>query len=226
MKTKLGYAGLSVILMLVMAGCGEKPGASAANNSQNSPAVVSGAGGNAVDSDVSGNSTAEATAQPTNTNNSAGTDNNATPSEAPAQQMLSKTIDVFFTDSQLMELLQAKAEISYTESDPSSKYMEAFKALQTSENSEHIPLWKKIELKSLKFENGQIEMDIHKPIEAQLGAGGESFAMTALAKTLFQFEEVQSIEVLLDGEKVESLMGHVELEHPMTRDNSGYTQEN
>ncbi|MNC60821.1 Sporulation and spore germination [compost metagenome] len=84
-----------------------------------------------------------------------------------------------------------------------------------------MPLWGGIELKSLKFADGQITMDIHKPDEAQLGAGGEALAISALAQTLFQFEEVKSIEVLVDGEQVESLMGHVDLEHPMTRENSG-----
>ncbi|KGE17760.1 GerMN domain-containing protein [Paenibacillus wynnii] len=219
MKTKLGYAGLSILLMFIMSGCGEKPEASSSNPSQNSPAVVSGAGGNAVSSEGTGNSATEATAVPTDTATSVGTDN-AAPTEKPVQNKKSETIEVYFTDSQLMDLVQAKADISYSASDEASKYGEAFKALQSSENPDLIPLWGKIELKSIKFENGQIVLDIHKPIEAQLGAGGESFALSALAKTLFQFKEVESIEVLLDGEKVESLMGHVDLEHPMTRDNS------
>jgi hypothetical protein len=43
------------------------------------------------------------------------------------------------------------------------------------------------------------------------------FAIDALQKTFFQFDEVQSLELLVDGNQIESLMGHVELEHPMTR---------
>jgi len=209
MKTKLGYAGLSILLMVMISGCGEKPEASAANHSQNSPAVVSGAGGDSSNSEATASPTAEATAQPTDKE----------PTASPEQKK-TETIDVFYTDPQLMDLVQAKASISYSESDLASKYAEAFKALQASENPELVPLWGKIELKSLTFENGQVLMDIHKPIEAQLGAGGESYALSALSKTFFQFKEVQSIEVLLDGEKVESLMGHVDLEHPITRDNS------
>ena len=34
---------------------------------------------------------------------------------------------------------------------------------------------------------------------------------------MFQFEEVQQIELTVDGQQVESLMGHVDLEHPMNR---------
>ncbi|WP_025700825.1 GerMN domain-containing protein, partial [Paenibacillus forsythiae] len=180
-------------------------------------AVVSGAGENAEASAQPAASTApDITAQPTASNES--------PSAAPspdstaAAEKQSNTIDVYYTDSQMMDLKPAKADIAY--GSEIEKYTEAFKALQKSDNPDLISLWGKIELKSLKFGNGQIEMDIHKPAEAQLGAGGESFALSALTKTLFQFPEVQSIELLVDGEQVESLMGHADLLHPMTRENS------
>ncbi|WP_410514868.1 GerMN domain-containing protein [Paenibacillus sp. BR2-3] len=217
MNTKLGYAGLSVLLLFVMSGCGDKP--ITASEGLQTPAVVSGAGGNSEAAADSVNSNAEASSQPTAGSDGTGT-NNTAPADPAAEEKKVETIDVYYTDSQMMDLVAAKATISYTVTEAASKYSAAFQALQASDNTDLVPLWGKIELKSLKFDNGQVVIDIHKPIEAQLGAGGESFAMGALSKTLFQFAEVQSIEVLLDGEKVESLMGHVDLEHPMTRDNS------
>jgi len=216
--TKLSYAGLAAVLMLMVAGCGEKPEASAATNSPEASAVVSGAGTNEVDSVETDNPAATASPEPT-----VGTDN-AAPTATSEQKKELQSIDVYYTDPQMLDLVKAKADISFSDSVPASKYEEAFQALQTSENTDLVPLWGKIELKSVNFENGQIILDIHKPEEAQLGAGGEAFALSALAKTFFQFEEVKSIEVLVDGEKVESLMGHADLEHPMTRENS-ITQE-
>ncbi|MGN7761843.1 GerMN domain-containing protein [Paenibacillus sp. 22594] len=217
MNKKWTYAGISALLLLVIAGCGDKPAAAPADNAgQDSTTVVNGAGSTAESTDGGGDAVATATAQPTA--------EPASPSPAATEQPTapdkqSQNISVYFTDPQQMELIPAKADISYT--DDVEKYSEAYKALQSSTNPDQIPLWGKIELKSLKFADGQITMDIHKPDEAQLGAGGEAFAISALAKTLFQFEEVKKIEVLVDGEQVESLMGHVDLEHPMTRENSG-----
>jgi spore germination protein GerM len=218
MNTKLGYAGLSVLLLLVMSGCGDKP-VTASEGVQNSGAAVSGTVANTGAAEDSGNAGAEATSQPAAGSNVSKPEATAA-ADVTAEEKKEETIDVYYTDDQLMDLVASKANITYSGSEASSKYTAAFQALQTSKNAELVPLWAKIELKSLKFENGQVVLDIHKPTEAQLGAGGESFAISALAKTLFQFEEVQSIEVLVDGEKVESLMGHVDLEHPMTRDNS------
>jgi hypothetical protein len=41
--------------------------------------------------------------------------------------------------------------------------------------------------------------------------------MQAIPKTLFQFQEVKTIELLVDGKKLDSLMGHVDLPHPIPR---------
>ncbi|WP_019910046.1 GerMN domain-containing protein [Paenibacillus sp. HW567] len=215
MNNKLTYAGISALLLLVIAGCGEKPAAAPANEGvQASPAVVNGAGSNNEGQDASATATPTATPQPTAESTAP-----AATQQPEAPEKKSESISVYYTDPQQMELLTAKVKISFA--DDVEKYSEAYKALQSSDKADQIPLWGKIELKSLKFADGQIQMDIHKPDEAQLGAGGEAFAISALTQTFFQFKEVKSIEVLVDGQQVESLMGHVDLLHPMTRDNSG-----
>lgn len=205
--------GITTLVLLVIAGCGDKPAAAPVNGAEpDNSTVVSGAGKNTSTNAPE----ATSTAQPTAESNPATPQPTATP--VAAQEKQAQSIEVYYTDVQVMELVTAEATISFTNDE--EKYVEAFKALQSSDNTEHVSLWGKIELKSLKFTDGQIEMDIHKPVEAQLGAGGEAYAVNALTKTYFQFDEVKSIEVLVDGEKVESLMGHVDLPHPMTRDNS------
>ncbi|MFF2908189.1 GerMN domain-containing protein [Paenibacillus sp. NPDC057934] len=224
MNKKLGYAGIAALLLFVIAGCGDKPTSAPANGNDLEPTVVNGAGENGSNNNTAGeedqvvpSTSPEATEEPANDTVNSTPAPTATEKPAAVEKQ-SQSIDVYYTDPQLLDLVAAKATIHFA--DPVEKYRDAFKALQSSDNQEQIPLWGKIELKSLKFEDGQILMDIHKPQEAQLGAGGESMAMSALAKTYFQFDEVKSIEMLVDGQKVESLMGHVDLEHPMTRENS------
>ncbi|WP_339249248.1 GerMN domain-containing protein [Paenibacillus sp. FSL P2-0136] len=218
MNKKLTYAGIAALLLLVISGCGDKPTAAPADASgQDSTSVSSGAEGNNAGND----STASPAATPaaTSTPEPAAT---VTPAatEAPAvPEKQSLKIKTYYTDLQQNDLIPA--DVSITFKNEEEKYKEAFKTLQKSDNADQIPLWNKIELKSLEFSNGQIVMDIHKPDEAQLGAGGEALAIDALSKMFFQFDEVKNIDVLVDGEQVESLMGHVDLVHPITRENNG-----
>ncbi|WP_340024385.1 GerMN domain-containing protein [Paenibacillus sp. FSL K6-1096] len=212
MNKKLTYAGIAAMLLLVISGCGDKPTAAPAATATPDSSVSGGAGGNDV---ISATATPEATSTPEPTATAAPekTDKPA----APEKQSLS--IKVFYTDPQQMDLVTGEATIAFK--DDKEKYTEVFKALQNSSKADQIPLWNKIELKSLEFSNGQVVLDIHKPDEAQLGAGGEALAISALSQTFFQFDEVKNIDVLVDGEQVESLMGHVDLVHPITRENNG-----
>ncbi|MDR9853937.1 GerMN domain-containing protein [Paenibacillus sp. VCA1] len=226
MSKKIWCAGILALAMIAAAGCGQKP-TSAPESGQQQETVpgdqgqqTTGSGGEAAkdpnaDGNANGNG-AEGAGQGTGTsqgnNSSVGQSEQKPPETSNAKK---ETIDVYYTDPQELDLKKSKKEISYK--DDADKYEEAYKALQSSGDADLIPLWGKIELKKLEFKNGQITMDVHMPDEARLGAGGEQYALDALTKTMFQFDEVKSVELLVDGAKVESLMGHVDLEHPMTR---------
>ncbi|AOZ91276.1 GerMN domain-containing protein [Paenibacillus crassostreae] len=149
------------------------------------------------------------------TNASGGVNNNEPPKDSTVEQSQKENIKVYYTDPQAMELLESQQEITFN--DDIQKYQASFKALQTSGSDELIPLWGKIELLTIDFSDGALTIDIHMPDEARLGSGGEMYAIESLQNTFFQFEEVKSIELLVDGAQIESLMGHVELEHPMMK---------
>ncbi|MGE6575943.1 GerMN domain-containing protein [Paenibacillus xylanexedens] len=128
----------------------------------------------------------------------------------------SQEINVFYADNQLLQLEKHKKEITFE--DESDKYSKTYESLQISDQTELIPLWKNIDLLSVTFDQGKLTLDVNIPDEARLGSGGELLAIDALRETFFQFDEVTSIELLVDGNATESLMGHVELANPLTRE--------
>ncbi|KGE19539.1 GerMN domain-containing protein [Paenibacillus wynnii] len=125
-------------------------------------------------------------------------------------------IQVYYVDAQLTQLEKSTKEITFE--DNSDKYSKTFAALQSKDQTEWVSLWNKIDLLSTKFDKGKLTLDVHIPDEARLGAGGELLALDVLRETFFQFEEVHSIDLLVDGESPESLMGHAELNHPINRE--------
>ncbi|ETT53204.1 GerMN domain-containing protein [Paenibacillus amylolyticus] len=224
MNKKIWIAALLVTVMAVAAGCGSKPTAA--------PNQTQGAGTENNVTEVEGETITEpVTAEPEeNTTPTESTEEGSSeeattttpPSEtstekpATSESNEKKTITVFYTDEEELELHKASAEISYASDD--AKYKAAFESLQQSKDAKLVPLWsKEIELKSVQFKDGALALDIHMPDTARLGAGGESYALDALKQTFFQFDEVKSLDLLVDGQQTESLMGHVDLEHPMTR---------
>ncbi|MDR0270681.1 GerMN domain-containing protein [Paenibacillus sp.] len=226
MNKKLWCAGILALVMIASAGCGQKQPTTAPESGQVD--AVTGDQQQTTDTgsenesepksdhleqNVDGNpSDGSAAGEGATQGNSASGTSSQTKQDPTAKKEI---IDVYYTDPQELELKKSQKEISYE--NETGKYTGAFKALQSSGKSELIPLWGGIELKKLEFKNGEITLDIHMPDEVRLGAGGEQFALDALTQTMFQFDQVKLVELLVDGAKVESLMGHVDLEHPLTR---------
>ncbi|GGD64784.1 GerMN domain-containing protein [Paenibacillus nasutitermitis] len=138
------------------------------------------------------------------------------PEPVPLTEKKSETIKVYYADEQLTELLEQQTEIQYE--DELDKVKNAYKALQKDGKDGEMSLWKHIDLLDVKLEDSAITLNVHLNDLGRFGAPGEQMAIDALQKTLFQFDEVTSLEILVDGEKEESLMGHVELDHPFTKD--------
>ncbi|CAM2793355.1 GerMN domain-containing protein [Paenibacillus sediminis] len=204
MNKKIWVTGLLAILLVTAAGCGQKPTAAPSNSGSKSDTVQGQS--RAALSNGAGSNTES---QKTEVNNTVKDNANKT------QKAI---IKVYYNDDQATKLVEAQKEISF-ESDI-QKYEAALKALQTSDDPKLFPLWPKVIFKSVKIHNGDLTIDLTLPDAARLGSEEEQFALDSLKKTLFQFEEVKTIDILVDGKQVDSLMGHVDLDHPMKRDSS------
>ncbi|MNJ37652.1 Sporulation and spore germination [compost metagenome] len=185
---KLSIIGAVLLLAAALAGCGQKPQAAPEVTPESPPAAAEGP------------------------NVSQGAGQNDT--EVTEPEMQTAQIKLYYTDDNLMELTEVQREIEFQEEQ--DKYAEAFKQLQIAESG-FFSLWEKVILNKASLADGVLHIDIQLPDEARLGSGAEVLAIDSLKATVFQFVEVQKLELTVDGEQVESLMGHVELEYPMTR---------
>jgi len=131
----------------------------------------------------------------------------------PEQEKL--LIKVYRTDEELLEMLEQSAEISFE--DEVGKVKAALEELKKDGENNAFSLWGKVELLGVKLDNGALTIDVHVPDDARLGGPGEEMAIEALKKTVFQFNEIESLEITVDGQTEDSLMGHVELEHPFVK---------
>ncbi|AZK47252.1 GerMN domain-containing protein [Paenibacillus lentus] len=202
MNKKIMLSGILVLLLTVTAGCGQKPEPMLGEREGN----VSNYAGNSENGQMN--------QEPLNNPDAHGS-GNSNESSPGQEQVKNMVIKAYFTDEQMDALIVKEKEISY--SNEAEKYNQTLASLQHSGAPELLSLWEKVSFKETKLKDGMLTVDILLPDEARLGAGGESLALESLTEALFQFDEVKSIEVLVDGQPVETLMGHVELEHPILR---------
>ncbi|WP_426453640.1 GerMN domain-containing protein [Paenibacillus sp. S-38] len=125
------------------------------------------------------------------------------------------TIKAYFSDAQLEKLVEKSVKVTYKAD--KDKYLAALNSLKKAPDADTMTLFKGFTFKKADLKEGQLTVDLSMAEESRLGSGGEELLLQALQKTLFQFEEVGSIDVLLDGQPVDSLMGHMDLPHPIKR---------
>ncbi|GMK42827.1 hypothetical protein PCCS19_58870 [Paenibacillus sp. CCS19] len=135
--------------------------------------------------------------------------------QASSSDTTKQSIHIYYSDPDLTSLVELNQEIEYDS--PDQKVSAALAALQTDGSNDALSLWSKAQFLSSSVKDGAVTIDLHLPEEARLGAPGEMLALQALKQTLFQFDEVQSIDLLVDGEAVDTLMGHEELPHPFVK---------
>jgi hypothetical protein len=141
----------------------------------------------------------------------------ATPAPTPA--LKTSTVKVYFTDSNQSKLVEKETTVTYKPDE--TPYAATLNALKKSSDSSLASLFAGITFKTVAFDKatGDLKLDLGFGSNAQLGAPGEDYFLQALKKTAFQFPEVKTISVLKDGQKVDSLMGHMDLPYPIKRAN-------
>ncbi|PZD93590.1 hypothetical protein DNH61_23520 [Paenibacillus sambharensis] len=155
-----------------------------------------------------------------------GTEPAQVPASSPAQlennkpqdqeeiPVISMPVKVYVSDEDMSELTEKSVIIEF--GDEAAKYLSALEALK-GEGEGEVSLWRDAVFHSATFGDGRLTVDLSVPEEARMGAPGEQLALDALQQTCFQFTEVKELEILVNGEAVESLMGHVYLDHPIVR---------
>jgi hypothetical protein len=126
----------------------------------------------------------------------------------------SAKLNYYVSDSEMGELVELQIEVK---DDGSGLHKRAIDMLANDPGDGKVPLWKNSVFNRVELDGGVLTVDVSIPDSARLGAPGEALALDALLRTAFQFDDVDAVNILVDGEETDSLMGHEFLEHPFHR---------
>lgn len=128
------------------------------------------------------------------------------------------TIKVYYPDEQGMKL-QAVQKTVKLESD--DKYTAALKALLagTKEKGLTTIVPKQTKIRSVKVQGDTAFVDFDKNLTKKFigGSTGEEMLVGSIVNTLTEFNEIKKVQLLVEGKKIESISGHLDLTKPVER---------
>lgn len=154
---------------------------------------------------------------------------NAPASDVPANKLIKETtpkeqsnpkgevaVKVYFPDENGLKLLPETRQVSGD--DP---YMGAVESLLTGtkQKGEVAIIPKETRLRSLHVKDGVATVDFSDDIVKKFtgGSTGEELMVGSIVDTLTEFPEIKSVRFLIEGKKVDSIAGHMDLSEPLTR---------
>lgn len=142
----------------------------------------------------------------------AGTKNGA------AKQAEKIGIKVYYPDDNGMKLV---AETRTVETTQDGKYKVAMESLLLGTKAKGVVtiIPKKAKLKSVAVKDGIATVDFSEDLVKNFAGGstGEEMLVGSIVNTLTEFPEVKSVQILLEGKKVDSLAGHLDTSKPLKR---------
>jgi|GEM_PF-6009774 len=165
-------------------------------------------------------STSGSTSESPDTTQKPSTENHHEPATKQQEEQKVATITVYYSDDQLMNLVEEQHKLNYVHLD--ELLTKVWEALQTPENKSYIVLWEEVKLNKVTLKDHLLTIDLSLPEGLSLGSGGEAMALQSLIQTYGQLEGVEKLQILVDGKKEETLAGHVSIDQPFTKNDVLY----
>lgn len=146
------------------------------------------------------------------------TESNASAGTPDAKKDTKLTLKVYYPDDQGLKLIAVKRTVDTKGSD---KYTAAMKSLLTgtTEKGQTNVIPKQARLKSVTVKGDTAYVDFSAELVKKFtgGSTGEEMLVGSVVNTLTEFSEVKKVQILVDGQAIESLAGHLDLSAPQTR---------
>lgn len=141
-------------------------------------------------------------------------DKTAVKQEKPKQKV---KVTLYFADQSGDYLVAEKREIALVPGLAKATIQELIEGPKTKGLNRTIPEGSK--LLGINVENGLCTVNFNKQFKTNHwgGSTGEILTVYSLVDTLTQFDKINKVEILVNGQKLDTLAGHMDLTAPVTR---------
>ncbi len=135
------------------------------------------------------------------------------------QETKELTVKVYYPNDDGSKLVAVSRKAVLT--DDADKYTAAIQSLMqgTKEKGQITILPRQAKLRSVKVQDGVARVDFSGDLIKHFvgGSTGEEMLVGSVVNTLTEFPEVKEVQILIDGQAVETLAGHMDLTVPIKR---------
>lgn len=126
-------------------------------------------------------------------------------------------IKVYYPDENATGLVAVEKSIKDTD----NKYQAAVEALMAGTEKKGLAnvFPKKAKLLQVTVSGKVAKVDFSRELQKNFvgGSTGEEMLVGSVVNTLTEFPEIQKVQILVDGQEVETLSGHMDLSQPLSR---------
>ena len=126
-------------------------------------------------------------------------------------------IKVYYPDENATGLVAVEKSIKDTD----NRYQAAVEALMAGTEKKGLAnvFPKKAKLLQVTVSGKVAKVDFSRELQKNLvgGSTGEEMLVGSVVNTLTEFPEIQKVQILVDGQEVETLSGHMDLSQPLPR---------
>jgi len=142
----------------------------------------------------------------------------------PTEEMVE--INLYFSDSQAMYLVPEKRKIPQTPSLARQVVIELIKGPENPNLYPTIP--KETQVNEVYIADDIVYIDLSEEIFKNHpgGSSGELMTVYSIVNTLTEITPIRGVQILVEGNEKESLVGHIDISMPLIRDENWIKPEN
>ena len=141
---------------------------------------------------------------------------NSYPHIEPKPPTSSQVIDLYFVNSEYTHLVAVKEEVSFSDRIEVALVENLIRGPKDKSLGATIP--KDTKLISLDVVNGIAFVNFSTELQLKHwgGSGSEMYTVSSIVYTMTQLDEIDKVQILIEGRKIETLAGHVYIMDPLT----------
>lgn len=130
-----------------------------------------------------------------------------------------KSLTLYYSDADAMNLVKKDVMVDIQDETIEEAIIDKLKE-ETDDERIYPVIPMDITIINVRTEEGTAYVDISSE-NLYGGSSQEQFIIAGIVMSLTELENIGKVQFLVDGNKVETLMGHISIDEPFTRDNIG-----